>query len=86
MFEAAPRRGAAWRASSVFVSVMKVRVVRVRVAHGRVAVRVRVRLARWVVRPVRVLVVFVVDVRVFVDHLLVLVFVVVSLGQMKPHA
>lgn len=56
-----------------------------RVAHRGVAVRVRVRLARRVVGAVRVLVVFVVNVRVFVNRLLVAVFVVVPFGQVKPH-
>ena len=57
-----------------------------RVPRRCVAVRVRVRLAGWVIGAVFVLVVFVVNVRVFVGHFLVIVFVVVPLGQVQPHA
>ena len=60
---------------------MGIRVVRVGVPHRRVAVWVGVRLARRVVRAVGVLVVSVVNVRVFVSHFFVFVFVVVPLGQ-----
>ena len=70
----------------MFVAVMGIGVVRMRVPQRRVAVRVRVWLPRRVVGAVCVLVVFVVNVRVFVDHLFMLVFVVVSLGQVKVHA
>ena len=52
---------------SMLVPVVDVRVVGVGVSHGRVAVRVGVRLARRVVRAVFVFVVVVVDVGVFVE-------------------
>ena len=63
---------------------MDVRVVRVRVPHRAMVVRVAVRLAGRVVRAVVVLVVFVVDVGVVVGHHLMVVFVVVPLGQVQP--
>ena len=66
------------------VPVVDVRVVRVRVAHRSMFVRMAVRFAGRVVRAVVVLVVFVVDVGVVVGHRLMVVFVVVPLGQVQP--
>jgi hypothetical protein len=63
--------------------VVDVRVVRVGVPHRRVVVRVAVRLAGRVVRAVGVLVVYVVDMGVVVEHLFVVVFV--PLHQVQPH-
>ena len=51
----------------MLMPVVDVRIVRVRVPHRAVAVRVGVRFARLVVRAVFVLVVVVVDVGVFVE-------------------
>ena len=61
---------------------MDVRVVRVVVRHGLVPVRMRVRLAGWIARRVRVPVVRIVDIQVFVLHRLVMVLVLVPLGDM----
>lgn len=68
------------------VAVVNVRVVRVRVSHRQVVVRVAVWFARRVVGTVCVLVVFVVDVTVVVRHRLVFVFMIVPLGQVQPNS
>ena len=65
---------------------MGIGVVRVGVPHRRVVVWVRVRLARRVVGAVRVLVVFVVNMRVVVVHFFMRVFVVMRFGQVQPDA
>ena len=70
----------------MLVPVVNVRVVDVRVSHRLVFVLVAVRLSGWVVRGVFVLVVFVVDVAMFMLHRLVLVLVFVSLSEMQPDA
>ena len=46
----------------------------------------RVRLARWIGRGMRVPMVFVVRVKVLVLHELVAVFVLVTLRHVQPHA
>jgi len=70
----------------VIVSVVDIGVVSVRVPLGFMPVRVAVGLARRVILVVLVLVVFVVNVRMVVVHLLVEVFVCVPLGQVQPHS
>ena len=70
----------------MIVSVMNVRVMRMRVPHRKVFVRMTVRFARRVIRAVFVSMVFIVDVTMVVRHRLVVVFVLVTLGQMQPHS
>ena len=67
----------------MLVPVVNVRVVRVRVSQVLVPVRMTVRLSRRVVGGVFVLVVFVVNVTVFVFHRLVMMFVFVTLGHFE---
>ena len=66
----------------MIVSVMNVRVMGMRVSHRRVIVRMTVRFAWRVIRAVFVSMVFIVDVAMVVGHRLVVVFVLVTLGQM----
>ena len=68
----------------MLMAVVDVRVVRVRMLHGRVVVRVAVGFNGRIVQAVSVLVVFVVNVTVVVGHRLMGVFVVVPLGQVQP--
>jgi hypothetical protein len=66
------------------VPVMQVGVVRVLVAQRRVAMPMRMRLARWIVRRMRVSMVDVVAVPVLVLVGRMAVLVLVALGQMQP--
>ena len=66
------------------VAVVQIGVVDVAVPHRFVAVPVRMRLARWVARSVRVAMVLVVDVPVFVLHRLVVVLMNMALGKVQP--
>lgn len=68
------------------VPVMNVGVVGVRMNQWRVSVRVAVGFAEWIDRGVGVLVMFVVGVQMVVLHRFMLVLVLVTLGQMQPHA
>jgi hypothetical protein len=61
--------------------MVNVRVVRVLMTHRRVVMEVAMRLARWVVRSVFVLVVFVMNVAVVVRERLMVVFVGVPLNE-----
>ena len=65
---------------------MHVRHVRVPVPQTDVPVTMRMRLAGWVVRPMDVLVVLVVDMGVRVLQRVMLMFVLVGFGQMQPDA
>jgi len=66
--------------------VVQVREVRVAVTEWLVRVEVAVRLPGWSSGVVGVLVMLVVNVRVRMLERLVAVFVVVPLGEVKPHA
>jgi hypothetical protein len=68
------------------MAVVCIRHVRVVVYERRVPVAVTVRFARGVTVPMVMLVVFIVHVEVFVDELVVGVFVVVSFAEQEPHA
>ena len=70
---------------SVMVPMVQIREVGVGMTERRVHVGMAMRLPEWGPRHVGVLVVLVVDVRVRVLERLVLVFVVVPLGEVKPH-
>jgi len=72
---------------AVAVAVVQVGVMRMRVHQRQVAVAVRVRLAGGIARPVLVLVVFVVDVAMFVIERGVRVLVLMALGEVEvePH-
>ena len=70
---------------SMRVPMVDVRVMRMRVLHRGVVVFVAVRLPRWIVRVVFVLVMLVVNVAVLVGHLLVLVLVAVLFAEMQPN-
>ena len=65
---------------------MDVWIVIVCVHHRLMAVWMRVRLARWIVWRMRVPMVFIMHVQMLVLHLLVPVFVFVTLGNVQPHA
>jgi hypothetical protein len=65
----------------VAVTMVNVRVVRVLMTHRWVVMEVAMRLARWVVRSVFVLVVFVMNVAVVVRERLMVVFVGVPLNE-----
>ena len=71
---------------AVLVAVMKIRVVRMGVLQAGMNVFVRVRFARRIVRPVRVLMVVVVGVPVFVAHEAVDMGVIMPLGQVQVDA
>jgi hypothetical protein len=69
--------------------MVQVWVMRVRVYHRLMVMRVRMRYGIGdgrVAGPVRVLVVFVMDVRMAVYHFFVTMFVRVPLGEMQPDA
>ena len=66
--------------------VVEVRVVGVPVRDWRVPVAVRMRFARWVTWGVFVLVMEVVDVAMGMPQRFMGVFVIVSLGDVQPHA
>lgn len=68
------------------MTVMDVGEMRVTMPELAVQVQVRVRLARWLVAIMTVLVVLVMYVSMFVSHPLVAMFVLVALRQMKPHS
>lgn len=68
------------------MSVVDVRVVRMRMRQPVMPVWVRVRLSRWITGSVRMLVVLIVYVRVAVLEFLVLVPMPVPLAQVKPKA
>ena len=68
------------------MTVVDVGIVGVGMGLGFVLVRVAVRLSRWVVGRVFVLVVFVVDMAVVMLHRFVLVLVFVLLREMQPDA
>ena len=70
----------------MLMPMMDVGIVGMRVGHFLVLVRVAVRLSWRVVRRVFVLVVFIMDVAVFMLHRLVCVFVFVSLRKVQPDA
>ena len=60
--------------------------MRVLVSERLVTMPMRVRLAGWIIRRMRVLVVLIVHVRMRMFHWLVLMFVVVILGEVQPDA
>ena len=62
--------------------MVHVRDMRMPVPHSRMSMGMRVWLARWIARQVRMLVVFIVHVGVGVLHGLMVVLVLVVLGQM----
>lgn len=66
--------------------MMNIRVVRVRVLHPLMTMRVGVRLARGVVRPVGMLMVFIMDVPVLVLHRLMDMHMLVPLGQVEDQS
>ena len=68
----------------MFVPVMDIGIVSMGVGQCLVLVRVAVRLSRWVVGRVFVLVVFIMDMAVFMLHRLVFVFVFVPLRKVQP--
>ena len=70
----------------MFVPVVNIRVMGMGVRQCLVFVRVAVRLSRWIVGGVFVLVMFIVDVAVFMLHRLVCVFVFVSLRKVQLDA
>ena len=70
----------------MFMPMMDVRVVGVGVSHCLVRVRVAVRLSWRVVGGVLMLVVFVMDVAVFMLHRLMCVLMFVPLGKVQPDA
>ena len=70
----------------MFMPMMDVGIVGMGVRHFLMFVRVAVWLSRWVVGGVFVLVMFVVDMAVFMLHRLVCVFVFVSLRKVQPDA
>lgn len=63
------------------VPVMDVRKMRVAVHHRLMVMKVAVRLARWIIGIVHMLVVLIVHVQMFVLHSLVLVFVRMPFGE-----
>ncbi len=69
----------------MFVAVMDVRVVRMGMRHCRVEVRVAVGFPRRVVGTMCVLMVFVMDMAVFVEHLLVFMHVFMALRQVEQY-
>ena len=66
------------------MAMMNVRVVRMRVTHRMVDVRMTVRFARGIIRTVFVLMVFIVDVAMVMKLRPVVVIVLVTFGQMQP--
>ena len=70
----------------MFVAMVDVRVMRMGMPHCRVEMRVAMRFAWRVVGTVRVLMVFVVDVAMVVEHLFVVVHVFMALRQVEPYA
>jgi hypothetical protein len=70
----------------VIVAVMQVRVVRMSMGQRRMPVPMAVRLAGRVVRPMHVLMMRIVMVEVLVLRCRVRVLVLVTFGQVKPHA
>lgn len=56
------------------------------VHEARMLVAMRVRLANWIVRPMLVLMVFIVNMSVLMYHRLVHMFVFMSLGNMEKYA
>ena len=68
------------------MAVVQIRIVRVSVPQWRVPMRVGVRLAGRIVRPVRVLVVRVMNVPMLVLERLMDVLVLVPLGEVQPDA
>ena len=68
------------------MGVVHVGHVRMPMTQALVAVRVRVRLARWIIDPMRMLMVLVVDVPVRMLHRRVLMIVRVVLGEVQPYA
>ena len=68
------------------MSMMQVRIVRVFVPHGLVLVPVRVWLAGWIIRTVRMLVMVIVRMAMLVFHRHMLMLVFVGLNQMEVEA
>jgi hypothetical protein len=70
----------------MFVPVMDIGIVSMGVGQCLVLVRVAVRFSRWVVGRVFVLVVFIMDMAVFMLHRLVLMFVFMPFCKVQPDA
>ena len=71
---------------AVSVPMVKVGIVWMTMHEARMAMPVRMRLARWIGRDVLMTMVRVVTMPVFVLHRLVDVLVIVPLGQVQPEA
>ncbi len=74
------------RVGLVLVPVMDVRIMRVAMAQLLVTMAVAVRLTRWIVRPMLMLVVLIVAVEVRVLHAFVPMLMLVTFRQMQPNA
>ena len=70
----------------MLVAMVDVRVVGMGMPHRRVEVRMAMRFPRRIVGAVRVLVVFVVDVAMVVEHLFVYMNMFVAFRQVEPYA
>ena len=71
---------------SMSVSVVQVRIVWVRMHHGLMLMQVRMRFAPIPWKVVCVLMVHIMDMKMFVSHCLMRMRVVVAFTDMQPHA